>query len=556
VYFADVVGYSRLSANDEDQALRIVHLFQEIVRTTVDAHHGRIVKFLGDGALVEFGSTDAAAHAAYSLLKGYVESSLAAGHPSSLRIGLHLGEVVQEPDGDVYGEGVNLASRLQAYASPGELLVSEPVWRQLRQRPGFRFERRGRHRFEGGIASESIFVLASLDESSARKSVRFWTRVRRSAERVRELSTVRLLILVMMFALLPVLLGPRLQGYLGRRTESASTEVAPSLPYSRDPRAAALFRQGRRLWLLRTPESLEAALGYFGEAIAADPSYAVAYAGVADVYSAMSSFDYGLMAPRDAYPRARAAVATALALDSTLALAHATLGSLYMNYDRDWVRAEEAYLKALEVDPGYPDGYHWYAQFLSAMGRHPEALEQLLHASELDPGYTPIQGGIGRHYYFLRDYQRAIQEFESALREDSTYLLAAVGLGLARVMSGDLDGGIAQYRETAGRFQQPVPIVLGLLGHAYGLADRREEALQVLATLAGLRAAGRYVPAELPAMVYLGLGQHDSTMVWLEKALESHSNGIVYLAVEPLADPLRQDPTFRAFIQRLGLGDE
>src|SRR5687768_2979286 len=139
VWFADIVGYSTLSTHDEPAAMRLVELLQTLSREIVTTHEGRVVKFIGDACLAEFASTDSAVRSAVALLERYLAGSTEQGQTSSLRIGVHLGEVTAAADGDLYGDGINTASRLQHSAAPGQVIISEDVWRQLRQRPEFRF---------------------------------------------------------------------------------------------------------------------------------------------------------------------------------------------------------------------------------------------------------------------------------------------------------------------------------------------------------------------------------------------------------------------------------
>ena len=154
VWFADVVGYSRLASANEDGALRLVDRFQTCVRGVVERHGGRVVKFVGDAALAEFSSTDAAARSALLLHEEFQQ-----GSHTQLRIGLHVGDVVPQDDGDVMGDGVNLAVRLQAEAEPGEVLVSEDAWRQLRHREGYRFREAGSRQLKGQVDAVRVFVV-------------------------------------------------------------------------------------------------------------------------------------------------------------------------------------------------------------------------------------------------------------------------------------------------------------------------------------------------------------------------------------------------------------
>ncbi|MGH7573341.1 MAG: adenylate/guanylate cyclase domain-containing protein, partial [Gemmatimonadota bacterium] len=161
VVFADIAGYTQVASEDEDRALALVGLFQDLARDAVEAGDGRVVKFLGDGALAEFGSAEAAVLAALELSRRFADRSREAGTPADLRVAVHLGEVVAAADGDIYGDGVNVASRIHSGAAPGQVLASEDVWRQLRRRPGFRLEDQGQHQLKG-IAEPVRVYLVSL----------------------------------------------------------------------------------------------------------------------------------------------------------------------------------------------------------------------------------------------------------------------------------------------------------------------------------------------------------------------------------------------------------
>jgi len=159
VWFADIVDYSRLSAVDEAEAIRLVEVFQSVVKESVEKHGGRVVKFLGDGVLAEFPSTQSAVRAGIDLQKEYTkrtaESPPGDGH--SLRVGIHVGDVAQMPDGDLYGDGVNIGARLQEAAGAGQVVISEDVWRQIRQRPEFEFTDLGEQELKGALDPMTIY---------------------------------------------------------------------------------------------------------------------------------------------------------------------------------------------------------------------------------------------------------------------------------------------------------------------------------------------------------------------------------------------------------------
>jgi TolB-like protein/tetratricopeptide (TPR) repeat protein len=160
VWFADIAGYTELTTRDEDRAVALVELMQEAAGEAVRGQNGRVVKHIGDAVLAEFPSTTGAVRAALDLGSRFVSAAESAGRgPGVLRIGVHVGEILPSNEGDVYGEGVNMASRLQESAVPGEVWITEDVWRQIRQRPGFQFEARGEHRFKGFSAPIAIYAV-------------------------------------------------------------------------------------------------------------------------------------------------------------------------------------------------------------------------------------------------------------------------------------------------------------------------------------------------------------------------------------------------------------
>ncbi|CAN5812555.1 hypothetical protein BH20GEM1_BH20GEM1_09290 [soil metagenome] len=182
MWFADVVGYSRLMSENEGEAVAVVRLLQAVCREIVPAGGGRIIKFLGDGALAEFSSTDSAVRAAIAVRQAFAERSEVARHGTrDLRIGVHVGDVVATEDGDLYGDGVNVASRLQAAAEPGQVLVSGEVWRQLKPRPEFAFEELGARTLKGIDGPVNAYAVR-MDPAAAKE----WTAVSAATAKPRD----------------------------------------------------------------------------------------------------------------------------------------------------------------------------------------------------------------------------------------------------------------------------------------------------------------------------------------------------------------------------------
>ena len=166
VWFADLVGYSRLAAEDERAAVRLLHLLQQTAREEIARADGHLVKLIGDGVFAEFGSTEAAVRAALGLQRSFIARSRAAAVDAALRIGVHVGDVITAPDGDLYGDGINVAARLKSEAEPGRVVASEDVWRQLRQRREYRFTALGERELKGMSIPVAIFSVESDEQDT------------------------------------------------------------------------------------------------------------------------------------------------------------------------------------------------------------------------------------------------------------------------------------------------------------------------------------------------------------------------------------------------------
>ena len=300
---------------------------------------------------------------------------------------------------------------------------------------------------------------------------------------------------------------------------------------------------------LSAPEALVRAADIFQRALALDSTYALAHAGLADVYAMLGSFEYAVSPPAEAYERARAAAQKALRLDPDLAQAHAALANVAMNYDRDWAGAEREFRRALELNPGYAPAHQWYAFLLVAEGRRAEALRHLDEAGELDPR-SPLMATVrGQYFYFVRDYPQSRRALEAALRLDPQYGMAHLIQAQVDLQTGQVPAAIARLSRL--RTTDPDnPVVAAVLGYASGRAGDVTQARALHAWLAA-RARQRYVPPELPGLVDLGLGNRDRALAEIEQAFNERSGGVLYLPVDPLLDPLRSNPRFQQLLRRL-----
>src|SRR2546423_5635012 len=240
------------------------------------------------------------------------------------------------------------------------------------------------------------------------------------------------------------------------------------------------YLRGRYCWNKRTEEGLRKSIEYFRQAIETEPTYALAYAGLADAYTVLGSFGISALAPCEAFPMAKEAAARALEIDETLAEAHASLANSLAYYDWDWAEARREFARAFELKPGCTTAHHWYGLiYLTSMGRLDEAFAEIKRAHELEPLSLSINTDYGFLPYLMRQYDRAIDEYRKALELDQNFIYTHWKLGLAYEQK-------AMYEEAIAEFQKAIALSGGsaqavvLLGPAYAVSGRRTEALKVL----------------------------------------------------------------------------
>jgi len=322
----------------------------------------------------------------------------------------------------------------------------------------------------------------------------------------------------------------------------------PPIPHAPKSYAAYdLYLQGRYFWNKRTTQGLQQAVECFEQAIAKDPDYARAYAGLADSLALMSSYD--VASPSVLIPKARAAALKALELDDKLAEAHASLALIAQNYDWDWQSAEKEYRRAIELDPNYATGHHWYAEHLAFRGRFDEAFAEIERARQLDPLSLIIQVDNGAILFFSRQYDRAIEQFQAVLKVEPTFPRARM-MDYAYAQQGRYAEALADI-EIWRRVDNTYWILIEE-GYVYGRAGQPAEARRALEKLKLMNRGGKIDPFGL-VPVYVGLGDKDQAFAWIEKSIANHSPGPIALKVDPIYDPLRSDPRFQSVLQRLGL---
>jgi serine/threonine-protein kinase len=309
-----------------------------------------------------------------------------------------------------------------------------------------------------------------------------------------------------------------------------------------DQRAYEAYLRGRFYLERGEAEQARTQFEYAGRIA---PNWAPSYVGLATYYTSLPFFTD--VPPAAVLPKARAALAQALALDETLAEAHAVNGYIRAYYEWDWRAAEQEFRRALELQPSYADAYFSYSRFLASRRRFDEAIAQLSHAVELDPLSVSLQANRALLDYFAGRYDDAAVRLHDLLREDSADVTVKWGLALVAEQQGKPLQAITILEPISGNSLNRK----SSLGHAYATAGQRARAREVLASLQAA-AATRYVPAYWFALVYAGLGDHDKALRYLERAYEERSTVLAYLLIDPRLAPLRGDPRFLTLAQRLG----
>ncbi|MBV8673302.1 MAG: winged helix-turn-helix domain-containing protein [Acidobacteriaceae bacterium] len=310
--------------------------------------------------------------------------------------------------------------------------------------------------------------------------------------------------------------------------------------------ALELYTQGRALWAKRSPESVQKSIEMFRQAIAIDPNYAAAYAGLADAYILAGSYGNSFLAPRTAMPKAKEAVEKALALDTNSPEAHTSLAYIKLTYDWDWKGAEAEFRRALDLDPNYINAHHWYSHELMAQGRVQESHFQSEEALNLEPANVLMNEHMAWHHLMAREYDRSIPQALKTIEIDPNFVQAHRVLALDYLYTG-------QFAKACSEFQKGVelshddPVARAYLARCYALSHRKAESRQILDALVKA-SVERYISSAEIAAVYAALRDDNSTIEWLNKACDEHASALIYINIDPVYDHLRRDRRFQKVV--------
>jgi serine/threonine-protein kinase len=319
--------------------------------------------------------------------------------------------------------------------------------------------------------------------------------------------------------------------------------------YTENVEAYELYLKGRYVEKTRRPAGFAKGIEYFEQAIAKDPHYALAHAGLADSHTLLAW--YRFLAPHEAFPKANIAAMRALDIDELLPEAHTAQAQVRFYYEWDWNGAERAFSRALELNPNDATALHLYAEYLASQRRLNEALAHVQRGHMLEPLSPTINAGLGWMHYFCRDYGQAIEHFRSTLELDPEYVFLHWFLGQCYLLSGEYDTAVDTLRRGL-EVSDGHPGMAAYLSYACGRAGDRAEASVLLDSLVQ-QAVEHYVPSDYLAVAHVGLGQLDDAIRWLERACRERALHLVFLDVDPLFDELRADERFTRILQNLGL---
>jgi TolB-like protein/DNA-binding winged helix-turn-helix (wHTH) protein/Flp pilus assembly protein TadD len=315
-----------------------------------------------------------------------------------------------------------------------------------------------------------------------------------------------------------------------------------------NPEAYESYLKGRYFWNKRTPDSLRVALAYFNQAIDEDLTYAQAYSGLADTYALLGDWQYGVMTPKEALPKAKAAAIKALQLDNTLSEAHNSLAFCFDAFDWDLESAGKEFQRSIELNPGYATAHHWYAWHLSLLGRYDQAIEEMRKAKSLDPLSLIINADLAELLVIAHFYDESIIQSRKTIEMDPNFALAHNQLAQAYLQKHMNEEAIAELQQAV-ELSAGSPTCIANLARAYAASGRTSEAAKLLSDLKN-HSNGGYSDAAEVSVVYAALGDKDQAMHWLELGYEQRFNPGVLL--RPGFDPLRSDPRFQDLVRRIG----
>jgi len=631
--FTDMVGYTALGQRNESLSLALVDEQRKLIRPILARHNGREIKTIGDAFLVEFPSALDAVRCAYDIQRATREFniSLPTEKRIHLRVGLHLGDVV-ESGGDISGDAVNVASRIEPLAEDGGVCLTRQVYESTHNKfdapfvsiglkslknvnepmEVYRMELPWEHTtvaeavpyptnriavlpfvsmspdpsdeyFADGLTEELIDRLCQISglEVIARTSAMSYKKKEKNAAQIgkelragalvegsvrKEGNKVRVTAQLINANTEGHLWSSRydrdLQSIFAVQSDIAE-RVADALevqllPHERKAiekqpttsrEAHILYLKGIHHWNERSAKSVKAAIECFEKAIVEDPSFALAYNGLADCYAVL--VNQGFLQPLEIAPRIRNWVEKALQLDPSLAEAHTTLGWELMTRSYDWKGAELEFKRSIELNQSYATARQWYGLYLFFNRRTDEALRESEKALELDPFSIVINFDHAWQLAVAGSYQQAIEQAMKAVSLDPLSAIAHFALAQVYMSGSQYESAVAELKKSL-ELDPGFRLALSWLGRAYALLGRGDSAEKTLSDL-NKASLETYVSPSNLAIVEFALGRKEEAFKHFDEALEQRSELLLYLVVLPGFEDMRTDVRFVRIVERLGL---
>jgi serine/threonine protein kinase/Tfp pilus assembly protein PilF len=328
--------------------------------------------------------------------------------------------------------------------------------------------------------------------------------------------------------------------------------IAVTKRYTDNIEAYNLYSKGRYYWNKMNIEAFGKAIDQFQKAIALDPSYALAYSGLADAYTGLGDAGLSAIPPKEAFSKAKEAVQKALDIDEALAEAHASLAHLNM-HDFNWSGAELEFKHAIKLNPNYSTTYQMCAFYYALTRRFNDAFITIKKAQDLDPISLSINTDLGVLFYFNHQYDKAIAQYEKTLDLDPGFIRAYVTLGSAYGKNGMCKIAIEMIHKAIELSGDRAKIAV--LGRIFAIAGKKREALKAIEELKEL-SKQRYISSYCISLIYASMNEKDQAMEWLENAYDEHASELIYLKVDPYLDNMRSDPRFKELLKKIGLAND
>lgn len=631
IMFTDIAGYTALMQEDEVLAIRLQQKMKIKLESEVALHQGRILEFKGDGALCCFNSALAGVQAAMALQLEMQNEPVV-----PLRIAIHTGDIMMN-NGQVYGDGVNIASRLESFSVPGSIFISGKVYDDIKNQkeiqtislgqfslknvkeqveifaisnPGLKVpdaallqgkgERiiqksilvlpfvnmsndAGQDYFSDGLTEELISHLSRLKDIKviSRTTSMLYKNTNKNVKSIRgETGASHILEgsvrkhennlrITAQFVDAAQDMHIWADNYRGTMDdifeiqEKVSAKIVEALRmqltrsektvfrkrYTENIEAYELYLQGRFFWKKRNDQGLKSAAMFFEKAIQKDPDYALAWAGLADTCSLMG--EYTNIPRKELFPKQRAAVDKALQIDDQLGEAHISLAILLMMHSWDWEGSGKEFRLGVELSPNYATGHHWYAQYLLFTGNIEESFREIAMAVELDPVSQGILKDMGIHYYYTRQYDKAIEMAVKTQEIDPGFAASHRLLSLAYEGKGMYEEAIEENQKWKEKTGNTVKTSVAL-AQIYAASGRHEAAKKIIENPVIIQNLGSNDHRGM-ALVYTTLGDADKAFEWIEKSIQHSEESLCSINIDPKFESLRSDPRFGLVLKKIGL---